>query len=542
MSNLETTPIGFESLKLHPAISKALNSLSFTSPTPIQIQAIPAGIEGKSIVGCAQTGTGKTAAFCIPILSRLLEEPKGRTTALILAPTRELALQIDTFWQTLIRFAPDMGSACLIGGDPMFKQLKALRRSPRLIIATPGRLCDHLERNTVQLERTQVLVLDEADRMLDMGFYPQLKEIRSRIPNAVQSLLFTATWDQSDRRMQTLAKSFMQDPVFISVGNPNKSTAQVEHSIIHTTHHDKNNTLLEEVNQREGSILIFAKTQHGTDRLAKFLDTAGLAVNSIHAGRSQAQRNAALRGFRKGEIRILVATDVAARGIDVLDIGHVINFDLPQCNDDYVHRIGRTGRAGKLGHAVSLITPNDRGQWSRIARTIQTTVAEKKAAVTERPAKSPEERSAERGRDRGYGRREPRNDARNDPRNDRRRGYENRNYEKRTFERPSRPRRERTFDSPSPFNLGHQSHESKTERGGFFRENGPFDSRPARNEYSRNDNRRSDRPFGGGFRRDDSRRPMRGQVRDRLYKESGPSRSNRRDGNRPPFRSAPKTN
>ncbi len=352
----------FLQFNLPESLQRALTVLKFETPTPIQLKAIPLGLDGKDLIGTAQTGTGKTAAFSIPTAVKLLKNPNA--TALFLAPTRELAQQIELFWRNLTKFNPELRSACIIGGAAYGPQFKALARKPRLIIATPGRLVDHLNQKSIHLSNTAVLVLDEADRMLDMGFAPQLNQIARFIPKLKQTFLFSATWQQS---LDSLSKKYLVNPVRISVGQISKAADTVEQTLIQTTTVKKNETLLDEINLRKGSILVFTRTKIRTDRLARYLDSYGLNVGRLHGGRTQKQRNTALSMFRAGATRVLVATDVAARGIDVNDIAHVINYDLPQQAEDYVHRIGRTGRAGLTGKAVSLVTPEDRGKWKDIS-------------------------------------------------------------------------------------------------------------------------------------------------------------------------------
>jgi ATP-dependent RNA helicase RhlE len=356
----------FETLNLSPIAQKAIAALNFTVPTPIQIQAIPLALTGKDIIGCAQTGTGKTTAFCVPVLENLLANPEKK--ALILVPTRELAVQVEDFWRKLTAQIPKMSSIVIIGGAAMYPQIKSLSRQPRMIIATPGRLMDHLQRKTVKLSDIHCLVLDEADRMLDMGFAPQLNEILKHIPKNRQTLFFTATWESS---LEQLAKKYVQNPEKITVESSPQSKAQIQQRLVATPSGKKNESLLDTVNTCKGSILIFARTQLRTDGVARYLATYGLHANRLHGGRSQAQRSSALKMFRDGQVRILVATDIAARGIDVQHIGHVVNYDLPQFCDDYIHRIGRTGRAGAVGEAISLIGPEDRSQWRRIAQFLK---------------------------------------------------------------------------------------------------------------------------------------------------------------------------
>ena len=340
--------------------------MGFDTPTPIQSQAIPLVLTQRDLIGVAQTGTGKTAAYCIPTLERLLISP-GKI-GLVLVPTRELVQQIELFWRKLTQFVPDMRCVTLFGGAPMPAQIRGLSNRPRLIIATPGRLIDHMARRTVDLGRTEILILDEADRMLDLGFAPQLSQIQKALPIERQTLCFTATWAPAVDR---LASQYLRDPERVTVGEVSQAAPDVTQAVISTTAQNKNETLLEELNKRRGSVLIFARTQIRTDRVMRYLLSYGVEVNSIHGGRTQAQRNFAMNSFRSGKIRVLVATDIAARGIDVAQIAHVINYDLPQAAEDYIHRIGRTGRAGASGSAVSLVTPEDRGTWQEISSLLK---------------------------------------------------------------------------------------------------------------------------------------------------------------------------
>ncbi|MFZ9595327.1 MAG: DEAD/DEAH box helicase [Bdellovibrionia bacterium] len=362
----------FKQFNLPTRIETALEALGFHSPTPIQAQAIPPALEGQDLIGCAQTGTGKTGAFCIPILTRLLSST-SQQTSLILVPTRELAFQIHEFWQKLTKTSSQIQSVVIIGGAAMQPQIRQLSRRPRLIIATPGRLVDHLKRKTVQLSDVAVLVLDEADRMLDMGFAPQLSEILKYLPHARQTLFFTATWASE---LDRLAQKYLKNPVRVTVGQVSRAAPQVSQAVVMTTVKGKNEALLDELNRRSGSVIVFARTKSRTDRVARYLSDYGVSTNRIHGGRSQGQRNSALASFRSGQTRVLVATDIAARGIDVANIAHVVNYDLPQLSDDYIHRIGRTGRAGATGQAVSLLTPEDRGQWNEITRLLKRTGSE----------------------------------------------------------------------------------------------------------------------------------------------------------------------
>ncbi|MBK9294825.1 MAG: DEAD/DEAH box helicase [Oligoflexia bacterium] len=355
----------FKDLSLSIGLQKSLEKMNFINPTPIQAKAIPVALQNRDIIACAQTGTGKTAAFCIPILSKL---EKGQKLALILVPTREIAAQIAMVLKQISQDSPFIKQSLLIGGTSMYQQIQSLKRSPNIIIATPGRLVDHLRRGTVSLFKASILVLDEADRMLDMGFTAQLNEILRFLPSQRQTLLFSATFPQN---IEKLAGKYLKDPVRVSVGAVSKPVEVINQKMISVPNQKKNGILVEELYSRTGSILIFARTKHRTDSLTKHLNHCGFQVNRLHGGRSQSQRNHAIDGFRSGKFNILVATDIAARGIDIPQITHVINYDLPKCTEDYVHRIGRTARAGASGNALSLVCPEEQGQWKRISKLYQ---------------------------------------------------------------------------------------------------------------------------------------------------------------------------
>jgi ATP-dependent RNA helicase DeaD len=356
--------VNFQDLNLPAPLQKALAAIKFDTPTPIQAAAIPIALQGKDLIGCAQTGTGKTAAFCIPLVARLLEKPNA--SALILAPTRELALQISEVLRKLtMPVQQQMKTVLLIGGTDMYRQFRDLKQNPSIIVATPGRLSDHLRRKSVNLSKTEILVLDEGDRMLDMGFEPQIIEILKFMKTERQTMLFSATMP---KKVRALAERYLKNPESISVGEQSQPASKITHTIVQTTRGEKNDILLDQLNARQGSVLVFVNTQHGTTRVADYLLEYGFQVTLIHGGRSQGQRNTALTGFRSGKFRVMVATDVAARGLDIPHIAHVINYELPKLSEDYVHRIGRTARAGAVGEAVCLIANEDRGLWNRIAR------------------------------------------------------------------------------------------------------------------------------------------------------------------------------
>ncbi|MBU6154766.1 MAG: DEAD/DEAH box helicase [Bdellovibrionales bacterium] len=357
----------FNELNLHPALAKAITGMSFTTPTPIQAQAIPIALKRNDILACAQTGSGKTAAFAIPILSHLLEEPGSM--ALVLVPTRELSSQVTEVFRQLALHLPMIRVVSLIGGVSMQPQLRALSKGYHVIVATPGRLVDHLERKSATLKNLKTVTLDEADRMLDMGFAPQLKQIFRHLPEKRQTLLFSATLPN---HIQDLARNLLVKPERITIGAVSSAVPTIQQASKHVGQTEKNNTILDEINGREGSILIFGRTQRRVDRLARYLESYGVDTGRIHGGRTQGQRNRALEEFKTEKTRVLVATDIAARGIDIDHVAHVINYDLPQVPEDYIHRIGRTARAGRKGEALSLISPEEKPLWKEIEKLLKT--------------------------------------------------------------------------------------------------------------------------------------------------------------------------
>ncbi|HBH79950.1 MAG TPA: ATP-dependent helicase, partial [Nitrospira sp.] len=338
--------------------------------TPIQEQAIPPALAGRDVIGCAQTGTGKTAAFVIPMIERLSALPKGQPKALILAPTRELALQTLTTIEKLGR-SRRISATVIVGGADMQAQVRGLRQRPDILVATPGRLLDHMWNGTILLSSITMLVLDEADRMLDMGFAPQINQILDALPEERQTLLFSATLPADLAR---LVQASVNNPVRVMVA-PSATTADgVTQAVHHTSHADKSDLLLSLLGADKDTALVFTRTKHRADRVGRMLDRAGHRVAVLHGDRSLSQRRAALEGFRRGAFRVLVATDIAARGIDVANIGHVINFDLPNVPEDYVHRIGRTARMKTTGRATSFVTSEDAQQLRAIERLLGQTV------------------------------------------------------------------------------------------------------------------------------------------------------------------------
>lgn len=353
----------FDAFALPESLVSALKEMSISRPTPIQAATIALCIEGKDVMASAQTGTGKTLAYTLPLMVRLLASPNSH--ALVLAPTRELAAQVRDILRQLLGKRPAFNIALLIGGESMGKQFAQLKGRPRIIVGTPGRICDHLTRGSLNLKHTGFLAIDEADRMLDMGFSVQLDKIALYLPKERQTLMFSATFPAN---IIKLSQKYLQDPARVSVDPTTKAAPKIKQEIIRTTAGEKFPNLLKELNERDGSVIIFVKTKRGADHLAEKLRRQNLSADSIHGDLKQRQRDRAILHFRNNKTRIMVATDVAARGLDIPHIQHVINYDLPQCPEDYIHRIGRTARAGAEGHALCLICPDDHAKWNAINR------------------------------------------------------------------------------------------------------------------------------------------------------------------------------
>jgi ATP-dependent RNA helicase RhlE len=387
----------FSDLNLNPALLRTLNENQWVTPTPIQAQAIPLALQKKDILGIAQTGTGKTLAFGIPIVNSL---PDSDGNALILVPTRELAQQVADTMVVICR-PLRMNTCLLIGGASMNLQLQNLRRQPRIVIATPGRLIDHLQQGTIRLNNVQFLVLDEADRMLDMGFAPQIEKILETVPKQRQTMLFSATMPLEIRQ---IIRKYMQNPETVEIA-PAGTAAQNVEQVLHIVRRDQKKDVLEKLlTDSQGPVLVFVRTKRMAAQLARSLHK-NFPVAEIHSDRSQSQRKTAIDGFRSGKYRILIATDIAARGIDIKDIQLVVNYDLPDEAESYIHRIGRTGRAGSSGKAVSLATP-DQGQLVRaIERLLKKSIVVIKHSDAE--ILRFEEGHAAPARGSGYGRRSP---------------------------------------------------------------------------------------------------------------------------------------
>jgi len=357
--------LNFTSFGLPSSIVQSLEQLNIVQPTAIQEQAIPAALAGTDILATAQTGTGKTLAYLLPLISKM--QDSAYSQAVILAPTRELAEQIKNALGQLLGRKGQHEAVLLIGGAPIYKQMTALKKRPAFIIGTPGRMIDHLQRGSLILKNVQYLILDEMDRMLDMGFSEDLEKIIQHIPKERQTLMFSATLPPN---IAKLSQKYLREPKHITIGSTTQPAVQIKQDTIKTTGTEKFTYLLKELDARDGSVIIFVKTKIGADQLAERLHKREFQVDAIHGDLKQRQREAVIRAFRDGKYRILVATDIAARGLDIPHIKHVINYDLPQCAEDYIHRIGRTGRAGMTGSALSFILPQDSGLWRRIQQLL----------------------------------------------------------------------------------------------------------------------------------------------------------------------------
>lgn len=347
-------------------LTHRLEQLGFITPTPIQEKSIPVALEGSDILGSAQTGTGKTLAFGVPLIANLMTNARG--TALVLLPTRELASQVLKSLEQFTNSKSKISTALLIGGEDMRRQITQLRSNPRLIVGTPGRINDHLTRGTLKLHDTNFLVLDEVDRMLDLGFGIQLDAIAKFLTSPKrQTLMFSATMPNN---IQKLAAKYLKNPIRISVGSEHKPTENLTQESVKVSESEKYPRLLEELEAREGSIIVFIKTKYAADAMAQKLRKLGHKANALHGDLRQNKRSQVIEGFRKQNYRILIATDVAARGLDIPHIQHVINHDLPQCAEDYIHRIGRTARAGASGQALNFLSPSDGSKWRAIQRLL----------------------------------------------------------------------------------------------------------------------------------------------------------------------------
>jgi ATP-dependent RNA helicase RhlE len=357
-------------MPLSPQVQKRLAAANFVTPTPVQAGAIPPALEGRDVLATAQTGTGKTLSFMVPVLERLEKQQSRQITALVLLPTRELAMQVEKVYRQLMPEGRTR-AALVVGGLAEGPQLEALRRGVRLVVATPGRLEDFLDRGLIRLDAVEVLVLDECDRMLDMGFKPSIRRIVAKLRADRQTLCYSATLNPE---MREVVREYLKDPARIDISTELKPADNVSLQIFEVPKEKKPELLEHLLSQHDGSFLVFTRTKHGADRLAKRLTRVGHSAARIHGDRTQAQRVAALRSFAEGQNRVLVATDVAARGIDVPHVAHVVNYDLPKEPEDFVHRVGRTGRASRSGTAHTFALPEERSDVKRIERKLAITM------------------------------------------------------------------------------------------------------------------------------------------------------------------------
>jgi ATP-dependent RNA helicase DeaD len=348
----------FDSLGLCEALNTSISKMGFKAPTPIQAQAIPLILSGKDILGSASTGTGKTGAFAIPVIEKIIASQDD--CALIVTPTRELAKQVINVVRDLLGPSNPVKACCLIGGEAIGKQLNQLKRKPRIIIGTPGRINDHLEKKSLNLKNAVYLVLDETDRMLDMGFGIQINQILKFMPQERQTLMFSATFPKN---IVTLSKKYLKDPERITIDTENTLSKNIKHEVINVDNTSKYKTLIVQLEKREGAVLVFAKTKHSTEKIAKNLKRDGIKAEALNGDLRQSKRDKVMRNFRENKFRVLIATDIASRGLDVPHLQHVINYDLPQVAEDYIHRIGRTARAGASGEAVCFVSPNEGHLW-----------------------------------------------------------------------------------------------------------------------------------------------------------------------------------
>ena len=379
----------FSELPISPYVKDRLTSARFSTPTPVQAAAIPHALEGKDVLATAQTGTGKTLAFLIPVMERLLQRMSPGIAALVLVPTRELAMQVVDQYNAL-RGKQLSPAALVIGGLSEAQQLHVIRKGPGLVVATPGRLEDFLDRRLIHFRELQVLVLDEADRMLDMGFLPAIRRIAAILPKERQTLCFSATMEGA---MASLVKDYTRSPVRLAFGSILKPSENVRLQAYEVTVDGKQDALRHLLTKESGRCLVFSRTKRGTERITKNLNREGIHAAMIHGDRSQSQRTSALAGFQQGRYRVLVATDLASRGIHVQDIAHVINYDLPEIAENFIHRVGRTGRAGEHGIASTLFTRDQRSELFQLERTLGTRI-ERLALGGDRPERKDRTRDA----------------------------------------------------------------------------------------------------------------------------------------------------
>jgi ATP-dependent RNA helicase RhlE len=383
LSKKENRLTHFKDMPLSAGLQQKLAQLHFTTPTPVQASAIPPALEGRDVLATAQTGTGKTLAFLIPVIERLSAQGSPRHVyALVLVPTRELAMQVHEQYEKL-RGRKAAPAALVIGGMREQRQIQAIRKGAGIVVATPGRLEDYLRRELIDLRNITTLVLDEADRMLDMGFLPAIRRIVAALPRERQTLCFSATLEAS---VAKLVNDYMNKPVRVAIGSTSRPADTVELQAFEVSQAEKSEVLRQLLYAEKGQTLVFARTKHGTERLAKHLGRDGFAVAMIHGDRTQSQRTGALSGFENGKFQVLVATDVASRGIHVNNVAHVINYDLPQIPEDFIHRVGRTGRMGSSGRASTLVSGAEIGELRLMERALKLKIARKQINASERVA------------------------------------------------------------------------------------------------------------------------------------------------------------
>lgn len=378
----------FNDFAISDSLKQRLEACNYVTPTPVQDGAIPPALEGKDVLATAQTGTGKTLSFLIPILEMMQREAQGKEkprghAALIMLPTRELAMQVE---QAFRKLGGNFSVALVVGGLAEGPQIDQLRRGARLIVATPGRLEDYLSRKLVKLDTIKILVLDEVDRMLDMGFQPAIRRIAGFLPQHRQTLCYSATLDKGT---QEVVRAYLSEPVRVEIGSVLKPSANVELQAFEVEQSHKLELLQHLIKSEHGSFIVFVRTKHGADRIAQRLDRAGIRTSRIHGDRTQAQRNTALRAFSQGQHRVLVATDVAARGIDVAHVAHVVNYDMPKEAEDFVHRVGRTGRASSRGKASTFVTGSERNDLKKLERRFDIRIKRFRVRPNEQPAPIP---------------------------------------------------------------------------------------------------------------------------------------------------------
>ena len=534
---------GFDHFGLPPKLLQSIHRMNFTTPTPVQAAAIPLAMAGKDILGSAQTGTGKTGAFGIPLIAKLMEQ--ADSTALVMTPTRELAAQVADMLAQLIP-VPNIKLAVLIGGEAMPKQFRQLTAGPRIIVGTPGRINDHLRRSSLKLSKASFLVLDETDRMLDMGFGPQLDEIMKFMPKERQTMMFSATLPDN---IVKLSRKYMDKPERVAVGSLTSPITKIKQETIKLDEKSKYEQLMVELEERKGSIVIFVKTKFGAQRLSDKLCKEDHRADAIHGDLQQRKRDRVIADFREKRFRILVATDVAARGLDIPHIEHVINYDLPQVAEDYIHRIGRTARAGAEGSAVNFVTPIDGAKWRAIYKLIFGKLEEgddgrSPRAANDRFGKGGKRgggagRSASRTGERSYANARPFRAHKSDAEWDRKPRGERAerpagHTERAVGEKPARPFDRPRSASPMSDRFADKSRGPRTERAGrpADRSERAYDDRPARPVTSRDrpaartdrPGVRADRPAGERSDRPVGERSARPAVRaDRPYKPTGKS-------------------